>query len=114
MSFTTQQYAWKDVKMFIGGRRFRQFIGVEYDQEIEREYVYGEGDEPQAIQDGNKKYSGKIKLLQSELEGLIAGAPDRDILKYNYFDVVVTYLAEGVFVTDILKNCKFTKMCKNK
>ena len=95
------------------GRFVTGLQGVSYMSRQEKEYVYGTGSEPRAIQHGNRSYEGELKLLQSELEALIAAAPEKDALDLQ-FDIVVSYTARGnpQIITDTLKACEFTEVPK--
>jgi hypothetical protein len=61
-------------------------------------------------QRGNASYEGKITLLQSELEvmELAATAAGTDLLELA-FDIVVSYLRDGVIVADIIRQAQFTE-----
>ncbi len=75
--------------------------------------MYGRGNKPHSIQEGNRSYEGKLSLWQSVLEAMIRDSKDKDILNLS-FDLVVTYLPKGggQTVTDILKDVEFTEIKK--
>ena len=111
--FNSREYEWSSVKLFMLGRFVTGLQGVSYTAKQEKEYVYGTGNEPRAIQHGNKSYEGELKILQSELEALIKSAPSKDILSLQ-FDIVVSYVPSGEseIITDTLKTCEFTEIPK--
>lgn len=115
MAFNTQEYAWKNIEVVILGRPVTGIREVKYKVSQEKEAVYGRGDQPRAIQKGNKSYDGTITLLQSEIEALIAAAgKGKNITDLPAFDVVVAYVPNeiGTIVTDIIKNVEITEFEK--
>ena len=114
-AFNSREFEWSNVKVFMLGRFITGLQSVSYTVKQEKEYVYGTGSEPRAIQHGNRSYEGEIKILQSELEALTLAAPQKDILRLN-FDLVVSYSTlDNVpqIVTDTLKHCEFTEVPKS-
>ena len=111
--FNRKEYEWSSLKLFMLGRFVTGLQGVSYTSKQEKEYVYGTGNEPRAIQHGNRSYEGELKLLQSELEALIAAAPEKDALELQ-FDIVVSYTPRDnmQIITDTLKACEFTEVPK--
>jgi len=67
-------YSWSEYRCFMGGRFVTGIRGFKYKAEREIEAIYAEGDEPVDVGYGNKKYSNELKLLQNELEAIIASA----------------------------------------
>jgi hypothetical protein len=110
--FNSEEYAWKDVTVVLLGKAVTGIRSVKYSEKQEKEFVYGKGDKPVAIQKGNKSYSGEIKLLQSELEALIAASETNSILDIPAFDIIVTYAAGVRVITDVLKSVEFTESAK--
>ena len=112
-TFNSKEYQWSNLKLFMLGRFVTALQGISYTAKQEKEYVYGTGDEPRAIQRGNRMYEAEIKLLQSELEALTTAAPNKDILSLQ-FDVVIAYTPgnEQQIVTDTLKGCEVTEVPK--
>ncbi len=123
--FNSQEFEWSNVNVFMLDRLVTGIQGISYSVKQEKEFVYGQGKNPRAIQSGNRSYEGEIKVLQSELEALIKSARDRDILKLR-FDIIVSYVpgletgeASAVLasapklVTDVLKFCEFSEIPKS-
>ena len=96
------------------GRFITGIQGISYTAQQEKTFVYGQTANPRAIQSGNRRYEGEIRLLQSELEALIAAAPKKDLLSLN-FDLVVTYADKESteVVTDLLKFCEISRIPKS-
>ncbi|WP_027380284.1 hypothetical protein [Chryseobacterium daeguense] len=107
-NYNSKQYRWKDLSITYGGRIIEGITENEYEVEVEDDFLYGRGDEPHDIVQGNKSYKGKITIWQSELEAMIRDAPNKDITKLKA-DIVNTYSGdEGEqSVTDICKNVRF-------
>ena len=111
--FNSKEYEWSGVKLFMLARFVTGLQGVSYTSKQEKEYVYGTGGEPRAIQHGNRSYEGELKLLQSELEALILASPKKEILDLD-FDIVVSYSPRGglQIITDTLKGCELSEVPK--
>jgi hypothetical protein len=104
------QYEWADIVLFVGGVEITTQQAVSYKKSIEKTAIYGKGRQPIAIQRGNASYEGKITLLQSELEAmeLAAAVAKTDLLELA-FDIVATYLRDGVIVADVIRQAQFTE-----
>lgn len=111
--FNSREYEWSNVKLFALGRFITGLQGVSYTAKQEKEYIYGVGSEPRAIQHGNRSYEGELKILQSELEALITAAPSKDLLALQ-FDIVVSYATKDntQIINDTLKACEFSEIPK--
>ncbi len=59
-----EQYAWEDVRVFMGGRFVTGIRGFEYGVDRNLELGYAEGSDPQFIGRGNKTPACQIKVLQ--------------------------------------------------
>ena len=107
-TFNSKQYSWKDLSVAYGGRIIEGITENEYEVEVEDDFLYGRGNEPHDIVDGNRAYKGKLTLWQSEFEAMTRDAPNKDITKLRP-DIVNTYAPEdgGQIVTDICSNVKF-------
>ncbi len=112
-SFSSKQYSWSSITVAFGGRIIKGCIGIEYTEKIEKEFLYGRGNKPHSIQEGNRSYEGNLSLWQSVLEAMIRDAKDKDILNLS-FDLIVSYIPKGggQMVTDILKDVEFTELKK--
>lgn len=112
MAFNSAQYSWADVKVIMLGREVTGLQGVKYKVARELEEVRGRGNDPLALQRGNKSYDGSIMLLQSEVEALeVAVAaldPNYDLTDVQ-FDIIVTYGDGGVSHTDTVQGVVITE-----
>lgn len=108
--FNSREYEWADVTLLLGGKDITGARGVKYTAKQEKEAVYGKGNEPIAIQKGNKSYEGEFTMLQSELETirLNGGGTILDL----QLDAVVAYgnPSNGdVMITDVIQGVQFTE-----
>lgn len=113
MVFNSKEYSWRSITVIIAGRPVTGIRGIEYTSAKEKEALYGKGDEPQAIQEGNKSYSGTVTLLQSELEALEAAAGG-DVLDVA-MNILVSYgnpERGDVIKTDLIRGAEFTSVPK--
>ena len=109
--FNSREYEWADVTLMLGGKDITGVRGVKYSTKQEKEAVYGKGNEPIAIQKGNKSIEGEITILQSELETMRLQSGTKSILDLQ-LDGVVCYgnPANGdVLVTDVVQGIQFTE-----
>jgi hypothetical protein len=109
-SFSTKQYAWSDITIAYGGRIIDGVTAVEYSKKKNKEYLYGRGNKPYAIQSGNFEYEGKIEVWQSEVLAMERDAADGEVLNLE-FDITIAYTPEddGETVVKTLKGCQFTE-----
>lgn len=70
MSFSTNECAYKSVRVKMLNRTFVGLQAWEFGKKIDKEYLYGAGDEPIDIQEGNKSYPGSLTLLKYEVDML--------------------------------------------
>lgn len=115
MSFNSAEYSWSDVKVVMLGKPIGGLRGVKYKKTQEKEVIYGAGNQPRAIQRGNKSYEGEIVLLQSELEALNRAAGEgKDLTDLRDVNIVVAYAPEqGLpLVTDVILNVEFSEFEK--
>lgn len=103
-------YSWGDIALVIFGKKIAGIVGVNYDQEQEKENIYGAGNKPVARGYGNKKFTASITLLSEEVSALEAAVSNGDLTDIPPFDVVVSYMNDQrAVVTHVLKNAEFTK-----
>lgn len=62
--------AWYHVEVMLLGRLFTGLRGFEYKKTVEKELIYGSGNEPIDINHGNKKVEGNFKMLGYERDAL--------------------------------------------
>ncbi len=109
-----KQFGWKDFTLAYGGRISEGVTGFETSKKKEKKFLYGRGSDPHEILSGNNSYEGKIKLWQSEVERMIADAPDNDILKLR-FNVTEALVPEdgGQTVINIYEDVEITEYSKS-
>lgn len=112
MAFNSKEYAWSNVEIAMLGRLLTRVRGVKYAAKKDKQYLHGRGENPHAIQSGNKTYEGELILLQSELEAIQRQlGPTEDITDLDGLNITVVYKLKGVgsVVTHILKGVEFTE-----
>lgn len=107
-------YSWSEYRVYMGGRFVTGIRGFRYKTSRVVEAIYAEGDEVVDVGFGNRSYENEIKLLQNELEAIIASAPRRDPHSVK-FTVVHSYIPKngaGRIITDVCEDCYFTDIEK--
>jgi hypothetical protein len=116
MEFNSAEYAWGDLEAVMLGRVLARLLEVKYKVTRETKEIYGRGNNPLGIQEGNKKYEGEIKIGQSELEALIDKAqqlsPGSDPTDLPQFNISVAYEKAGVLRRDVLVGVKLQEFEK--
>lgn len=108
--FNSREYEFADLTVMVGGKDTVGLRGLKYSVKQEKEAVYDKGNEPIAIQKGNKSYEGELTILASELETLRLNG-DGTILGLQ-LDIVAVYgnpLNGDAMVTDVLQGVQFTE-----
>lgn len=104
-------YDWADVDIQIPGLVI-EAQEISYDDELEKEVVYGKGQMPRGYGTGNYKATGKITLLRDDFNDLIEYCKRKKIPFYKLLidKIVVNYGSDGQkMVTDVLEKVSFTK-----
>ena len=97
MFFDTKECEWADMQVLIAGFRIAKFTAIRYKYSKNKEAIYGEGDEAQGIQSGNRAGEGEIKVYKGALDDMnraAKAAGGLDALDLE-FDIIVTYRAKG-------------------
>ena len=107
----SKQYAWDDYSIAYGGRILEGVTGFENTSKQEKEYLYGRGNKPHQILRGDKSNEGRLKIWQSELERMIADAPDNDVLKLR-FNLTEAFVPKegGQTVINIYEDMEITEI----
>jgi hypothetical protein len=116
VNITSDECAWASFEVQILGRTIKGLRGFGFKKEVEKEHLYGAGDEAIDIQSGNKKSSGSIKVLGFEADAMnkaartagysdITEVPHEAIVitcsyKKRAIDTIKTYIANGVAFTE--------------
>jgi len=106
------EYSWANAQIVLLGVVITRIHGVKFSVKKEKEYLFGRGDQPHAIQHGNKTYEGELTLLQSHTERLQSHlALDEDLTDLQPFDITVSFVKRGErqISTYILKGAEFTE-----
>lgn len=116
VNITSSECAWSSFEVKILGRVIKGLRGFSVKKTVEKEHLYGAGDEPLDIMSGNKKYEGSLKVLGFEADAMnkaatvaqfgdITEVPHELIVitiayKKRITDPVRTYTATGVAFTE--------------
>ncbi len=113
-TFDTSEYAWKDLEVVVLGRPLVRILDVKYEASQKVEEIFGRGQQPLGLQEGNYTYKGEIKIGQSELEAMIQKAKElglSSILKLK-FDVNIAYSLDGIITRDVCRSGRIEKFEK--
>ncbi len=112
MKFDSREYSWSNLEVVMLLKNITKIRGVKYASKKEKEYLHAKGDDPHAIQSGNKTYDGEIILLQSEVEALDKLVlPHQDLTDLAPFNLIVSYVDKNSnkITTHTLKSVEFTE-----
>lgn len=96
----SSECAWQHASVTILGRTITGLRGWELKKESEKEHLYGAGNEPIDIQEGNRKYSGNIKVL-----GFEADALNKTAIAAGYSDITEVP-HESITITIVMQKLK--------
>ena len=115
-NITSSECSWAQFEVKILGTVIKGLRGFGFKKEVEKEHLFGSGDEALDITGGNKKSSGNIKVLGFEADKMNKAARDAGydditdvpheaiIITCSYrrrkTDEVKTYIANGVAFTE--------------
>lgn len=94
MGFNTKDYTWSSCNIAIEGKILARAKAVEYGEEIDRKELYGKGNKPQDIQDGNQSVKGFVEMLQSDFENVILLTGNKGIAGLRDMNITVAFAAE--------------------
>ena len=106
-----KSYDWASVDIKLPGLNL-EFQEISYDDELEKELVYGKGQKPRGYGEGNYKSDGKASFLRDDYNALLDYCKIKKIslFKVNIPKIVVSYADEGERTrSDVLNNVTFTK-----
>lgn len=104
-------YDWGDVDLKLPGLAI-EAQEISYDDELEKELVYGKGNAPRGYGTGNYKPTGKLTFLRDDFEELLQYCKSKGIPFYSltFPKIVVSYAqGNGQISTDVLNNVSFSK-----
>ncbi len=67
-AFNSKEYEYADIKVKLLDMQCTGLRGLIYKFKKAKEPVYGQGNQPRAIQSGNKEYDGTLSLLKSDYD----------------------------------------------
>lgn len=104
-------YDWGDVDFKIPGLAV-EVQEISYDDELEKELVYGKGSKPRGFGTGNYKASGKISFLRDDYEAMLEYCNSQGTPFFSLVlpKVIVSYAqGNGRISTDVLNRVSFSK-----
>lgn len=105
-------YDWGDVNLNLPGI-VTEIQEISYDDELEKELVYGAGRRPRGYGTGNYQASGKMTFLKDDFEDITSYCKANNIAIYDLVlsKVVVSYAkGDGQITTDTLNKVSITKI----
>lgn len=90
------------------GRVYLGVTTINYNDEVERELVYGTGSEPIGVTKGGYKPNGDLELLKTEWKRLMADLGDG--YGEKEISVVISYREASGTIVDTLKTCLINKV----
>ena len=110
-NFDASEYAWKDLEVVVLGRPLIRILNVKYESSQKLEELYGRGQNPLNINEGNYSFKGEITIGQSELIALQQKAKQlgyNSILKLK-FDINIAYSLDGIVTRNTCKSGRIEK-----
>jgi hypothetical protein len=105
-----REYGWGDIAVNIAATSVTGIKAIKYEEDQEKENIYGAGRNPVSRGYGRVKTTGSITLLSTTVFAMQAVAPKGKLHNIAPFPIVVSYQPEtGPIVKHILKNCEFKK-----
>jgi hypothetical protein len=110
-----QEWEYGDIKVSVLGLNCTGLRGITYKKKQNKEAVGGQGNNPKAVQRGEKSYDGSLTLLKSDVDLLDAAAQDagfEDLVDVpgNLITITASYQKDGAAVAlnvDVIKNVEF-------
>lgn len=118
MAYDSREYEFADIKVSMLGIELTGLRGLTYKKSQDKELVYAAGNQPKAVQRGNKKYEGTLMLLKSDADTLEAAArakgyEDITDVPGKLIDITCLYQKSddsAQLSTDTCQNVEFTEM----
>ena len=105
-----REYGWGDIVVIISATSVTGIRAIKYEEDQEKENIYGAGRNPVSRGYGRVKTTGSITVLAATVFAMQAVAPKGKLHNIAPFPIVVSYQPEsGPIVKHILKNCEFKK-----
>ena len=113
--FDSSEFEFADISVSILGANLSGLRGLTYKKSQKKEPVYGQGNQPKAIQKGNKAYDGQLHILKSDYDlldaaAIAAGYEDITDVPEKLITITCVYqrVSENMLSTDVLVCCAFT------
>ena len=108
----TPKLGWSASKFMFSFSTFEieDIVSVSWEDEREKELLYGAGSEPIGYGVGKSKYAGSITLYLEQVLFIQSQVPDGKLTSILPFDFIIQFLPEGsnFMQTVTLRNCSFT------
>lgn len=105
-----REYGWGDIVTTIAGVPVTGIRAIKYEEEQEKQNIYGAGRNPVSRGYGRVKTTASITLLAATVMALKSKAPKGQLYRIAPFSITVNYQPDNQpLVTHILKNCEFAK-----
>ena len=109
-----RSYGWGDIIVTVGALPVTGITAIKYEEEQEKEDVYGGGRRPVARGYGRIKASASITLSVETVMALTASCREGQLNRMAPFTITVTYQPEsGPIICDVLRNCEFKKQSRD-
>lgn len=104
------EYGWSSIAFNIGGVPVTGIRAIKYEEEQEKENIYGAGSNPISRGYGRVKSTASVTLLGATVMALKAKAPKGQLHRIAPFTIVVAYQPEaGPVQIHHIKNVEFKK-----
>lgn len=105
----TAYFSWSHIELNVAGRTVTGCEAVRFNEAQDKQYVYGTGNMPLTVREGNVAIEGTLTLLQGDYEFLASNAPNGSLLGYRNATISVAIRnPEGDFVTYRVMGVFFT------
>lgn len=105
-----REYGWGDISVTISAAVLSGIRAIKYEEDQEKENIYGAGRNPVSRGYGRIKTTGSITLLSATVFAMQAIAPKGKLHNLAPFPILVAYQPEsGAIIKHVLKNCEFKK-----
>lgn len=105
-----KNYGWGDITCLIGGLPLTNITAIKYEEEQEKENVYGAGRNPVSRASGRIKPTASITVMVEAIMAMQKNAPNGKLTSIAPFPIVVAYQPEsGPIIKDVIMNCEFKK-----
>lgn len=100
---------WNSTTATMMGRDIEGITELKYDDNVEKENIYGAGKMPIGRGEGNYKATASITLIKEEVDALqISLGPGKRLTDIAPFDIAVSYDYLSKIYKDRIRNCEFT------